>query len=566
MQQSAVILIFIIAIIAVLFFVGLRQRREEQRRLTLRLQDQFGRDPRRDERRITGERMNEVPGYFRHHPAPFQLDDITWNDLEMDELYQRLCNTQSAAGEEYLYYLLRTPALTKEQEKLSESQIRFFDENEEVRLSVQKRLWRLGHTGKYSIYSYLDLLDGLSAGSAAKHYIAAGLLLTSIVLMIAFGEYAILLFIAALVYDFASYFRTKREIEPYVTSFAYLLRMIDAARDLGECLSAANASAFEEDLHALRRLSGPLQKFSRGSWILMGKSETGAGNPIDVVLDYIRILLHLDLIKFHQMLGLVKSNQTEFDEMITMIGRIDAAIAVASFRKSLTEGFCEPVFTEVTYHAEDLYHPLITQPVKNSIRCSSQKGVLITGSNASGKSTFLKAAAICALFAQTIRTVPAAEYTAERFRIYTSMALRDDLERKESYFIVEIKSLKRILDAAGTGPVLAFVDEVLRGTNTVERIAASTEVLEGFVRAGALCFAATHDIELTQLLEDSYDNYHFEEELQDGDVVFHYQLREGRSATRNAIRLLSAIGYREDIVAQAQKRAEKFMRTGAWSV
>ncbi len=80
----------------------------------------------------------------------------------------------------------------------------------------------------------------------------------------------------------------------------------------------------------------------------------------------------------------------------------------------------------------------------------------------------------------------------------------------------------------------------------------------------SLCFAATHDLELTELLKDSYDNYHFEEEVKDGDVHFNYRLMNGRATTRNAIKLLSAFGYDEDIIKGAGRRADKFLQTGQW--
>ena len=89
------------------------------------------------------------------------------------------------------------------------------------------------------------------------------------------------------------------------------------------------------------------------------------------------------------------------------------------------------------------------------------------------------------------------------------MALKDDLLGRESYYLAEIRSLKRILDETGEEyPVLCFVDEVLRGTNTVERIAASAQILESLSGRNVICFAATHDIELTYILEDDYENYH----------------------------------------------------------
>ena len=131
---------------------------------------------------------------------------------------------------------------------------------------------------------------------------------------------------------------------------------------------------------------------------------------------------------------------------------------------------------------------------------------------------------------------------------------------------MEIKALKRVIDAVKRkgAPVLCFVDEVLRGTNTVERIAASTEILESLLGKSSMCFAATHDIELTRLLEGRYHNFHFEETILEDDVKFNYKLKEGRATTRNAIKLLGVLQYEKQIIEKAEKRAEHFVNTGKW--
>ena len=148
------------------------------------------------------------------------------------------------------------------------------------------------------------------------------------------------------------------------------------------------------------------------------------------------------------------------------------------------------------------------------------------------------------------------------------MALKDNIQSSESYFIVEIKSLKRILDAVNQDktPVLCFVDEVLRGTNTVERIAASSRILQSFADSGVMCFAATHDIELTHMLEHLYSNYHFKEDVKDNDVIFNYRLYEGRAVSRNAIKLLGVLGYDENVITKADETAKRFLDTGVWSL
>ena len=194
--------------------------------------------------------------------------------------------------------------------------------------------------------------------------------------------------------------------------------------------------------------------------------------------------------------------------------------------------------------------------------------MLLTGSNASGKSTFLKMVALNAILAQTIHTCSCESYQAPLYRIFSSMSLKDDLSEGDSYFIVEIKAIKRILDASQTEgrPVLCFVDEVLRGTNTIERIAAAAQILRGLADKGCMVFAATHDMELAQLLKECMNNYHFEEDVRDGDVHFFYKLQEGPTKTRNAIKLLEMLGFREDLVSRANESVRVFEQTGEWSL
>jgi DNA mismatch repair ATPase MutS len=107
------------------------------------------------------------------------------------------------------------------------------------------------------------------------------------------------------------------------------------------------------------------------------------------------------------------------------------------------------------------------------------------------------------------------------------------------------------------------VDEVLRGTNTIERIAASSQILKSLAGRNVICFAATHDIELTKMLESFYDNYHFQEDFNE-DVVFNYRLLQGAASSRNAIKLLKGIGYDDAITKAADDCANRFLQTGDW--
>ena len=308
-----------------------------------------------------------------------------------------------------------------------------------------------------------------------------------------------------------------------------------------------------------------LKSFQKGVKFLGTNNMTGSF--VEIFLDYVRILTHIDLIKFNQMLQIFHRHSEDIEILMQNFGLLESMIAIASFRESMPY-YCIPEFisgTKAKLMVEQIYHPQIQNPVANSI--TERKGALITGSNASGKSTFLKTIAINAILSQTIYTTLAKSYQANYFKILSSMALQDNLIEQESYYIVEIKSLKRILDSAKEGEaILCFVDEVLRGTNTIERIAASAQILKSLSCDNVLCFAATHDIELTYMLEDSYSNYHFQEEVieEKNDILFDYILYSGRAVSRNAIKLLSMIGYEKEIIKRAERSAEEFLKKGEW--
>ena len=147
----------------------------------------------------------------------------------------------------------------------------------------------------------------------------------------------------------------------------------------------------------------------------------------------------------------------------------------------------------------------------------------------------------------------------------SSMAIRDDICSGESYFVAEIRSLKRILDAVDTGGmVFCFIDEILRGTNTVERIAASSSVLKNLESKNVICVAATHDVELTRILAGSFDNWHFREQITESSVIFDYRLCSGPATGRNAIALLERMGFESAVVNRANAAVRHFEDTGLW--
>lgn len=555
--------------IVIIMIKGYWDSRQNQKKFVRKLYEQYGAAIDREYR--LGELEQHIAMYYKKHEEAHQIDDITWHDLHLDEVYQKINYSHSAAGDEYLYYRLRTPIQERQELEREEQHIRYFMEHEKERIALQQQFARLGRMQKYSLYEYLDYLDTLGKRNSIRYYLAVVLVFLGISMMfysVPVGLCALLLILCR---NMIFYYKEQKEIEPYITSFHYISRLMESAQLIGKEAIEEIAQEREQLLSCRKAMEG----FRRNSFIVLSGGRSGMGsassNPLEIVFDYVRMIFYLDLMKFNQMLHMVQMHLSEIDRMATLIGKLETAVVIGEYRASLKGDFCVPVFLtgedSTSLKLEQLYHPLLKEPVKNDIEV--QKGVLLTGSNASGKSTFLRAVAINAILAQTIHTCTAKSYRGGMFYIYSSMSLQDDLESGDSYYMVEVKSIRRILDKvreAGKGKkhVLCFVDEVLRGTNTVERIAASTQILKALAGNQAICFAATHDLELTKLLDGIYDNYHFEEEIADEDIFFPYRLQKGPAVSRNAIALLKVLGYDETLVKDAEAMAEDFLNTGKW--
>ena len=504
--------------------------------------------------------MDHIRAYYDYRREneldEFLVDEITWYDLDLDRVFKRINPKRCTSGEQYLYYMLRSPAVDAESYRRRKDLIDYAQADPERRVKAEAILARMGCSRR---------ADLCRAFYPARHGI--GLLLvyfTFVLLLIGTGVYAAIgsgverfypLFGSLLLNLYIHEFGKRRSERDYDT-VNYVVNMVFAMRRLRKLCDPALDAQMQPAYESLDRLQAVIRT---------GGISTGmdSGGLQDAILTFTL----LDLITYEFLKNKLGRCHDDVFTIHEYLGRLDATISIASYRASV-ESYQEPIlhFEEQNRRfvdAEALIHPLLSDPVPND--CVTERSILITGSNASGKSTYLKTVALTALMAQSICTVLAERYEATAFRIYTSMALRDDLLAGESYYIVETRSLKRILDAAEeTLPILCVVDEVLRGTNTVERIAASSEVLQAMADDGLLCLAATHDIELCELLQDSFDLYHFEEQVGENEMLFDYVIRSGKASSRNAINLLQLMGFDGHIVDRAHQKANRYLETGEW--
>lgn len=562
-SEGAIMAFIIVAVLILLWVTMAVENRKNVKRFQQRVRRSWGQVPDLD---YTAQKLESISHYaYRKDNDDFFIDDITWNDLDMDRIYMMMNQTVSSPGEDYLYAMLRYPRFSQEELDNREGLFAFFESHQKEREALQLTLAAIGRPKNNSISDAVYVLEDAPRVNYSMHLTMCLAAVASILVIPFQPVTGFFLFLFVSVINIGNYYtsKDKKTIEIYLDCFTSLRKMLAAGKKIARYPWEAISLQRENIVKACQQF----KKFNKRGYLLAGGSQTGGGLET-VILDYVRMMFHVDFLKYNRMLDEVLKHKKDLELLIDNIGELDSAIAVSSFRHLL------PYYSlpdlrkagggeKISLDVQGLFHPLIEEPVANSIEVAG--GTLVTGSNASGKSTFLKNIAVNSILAQTINTCVALAYRAPYLKVLTSMALRDDLRGGESYFIVEIKSLKRILEQADQGhPMLCIVDEVLRGTNTIERIAASSRILASLDRPEVLCFAATHDIELSYILEGIYTNYHFEEEVREKDVLFNYLLLPGRATTRNAIKLLDVMGYEPDLVRDAREAAEKFEIEGVW--
>jgi DNA mismatch repair ATPase MutS len=205
-------------------------------------------------------------------------------------------------------------------------------------------------------------------------------------------------------------------------------------------------------------------------------------------------------------------------------------------------------------------HPLVghERAVANTaVLGEGENTWLITGSNMSGKSTFLRMLGANVLLARAGSAVCAVDMTLTPLRILTDLRIRDDLARQESYFLAEVRQVRRmVVDARAGAPILALIDEPFRGTNSAERVAAAGAVIGSLIRGSGLHLIATHDAALATIAaREGGTNYHFEERFEQSQMVFDYRIRPGPARGRNALRVLESENYPGDVIARARELA-----------
>ncbi len=224
--------------------------------------------------------------------------------------------------------------------------------------------------------------------------------------------------------------------------------------------------------------------------------------------------------------------QTGLREFFEAVGKLEVSLSLANIGID-NNVYCKGEKND-TINAVDMYHPLVKNCISNSIDMNG--GIILTGSNMSGKTTFMRTLGICQTLYNAKGLIPAYTFSSTDLNIYTSLRANDMLSEGISTFYAEILRMKDINNAIKEKKNLILVDEIFKGTNASERIDASFKVIDKLNSYNQFFIISTHDFELCNA--NNITNYHFNETYIDDKISFDYKIKMGKSETKNAIYLL----------------------------
>ena len=360
--------------------------------------------------------------------------------------------------------------------------------------------------------------------------------------------------------NFVIHFWNKKNLFQYTSSIPQLLRLNKVASHLfkNPLLKKLNPEV-SESIKLINKVKNRVSFFE-----LENKTQSDHAIIIWMLFQIFKTTFLVEPLLLFGVLKRLNTKRKEIENVFNFIGHIDMLVSVASLRSGL-ETFCLPVINSNNHEiiANEISHPLIYNCTTNTIK-TAKKSILLTGSNMSGKTSFIRAIGLNIITGLTINTCFAKSLTFPLLRIFSAIRISDDLMNDKSYYFEEVLTIKKMIkESTSEHPTLFLLDELFKGTNTVERISAGKAVLSALAKNKNIVLVATHDIELTDMLTKQYELYHFSETVHNKTIGFDYKLKEGTLKNRNAIRILEINDYPKEVVQEAMEISQELDETYA---
>jgi MutS domain V len=484
--------------------------------------------------------------------AANSVDDRTWIDLEFERLFTSVDSTVTRLGSQCLYHKLRIYRDDPGELEREYAAYQALRRDTALRERLQLSLWPLrGDSEALTCESVFGELPAdprstrlvLLMSVASLSVLVATILNSALVWLLGAIVLCNLFIVAFLRHDIHETFLATGRLGR-MTSAAARLARVGAT---GPVSQPARLSAIFSD-------TGDLRGSFR--WFLADRSNELVAS-FYFWLDLIFLADHVAAVLVARKL---RRHRGTLSQVFLQVGSLDADIAIASWLERIP-AHCPPAFTTAkTIELIDGFHPLLAAPVANSIALRGQSA-LVVGTNMAGKTTFIKMVGTNIILGQTLGVCFAATAVVPRSNVMALIRAEHSIESGRSHFFAELERILSFVQRAKRdGRGVFIIDELFRGTNTPERVAAGKAVLES-LGADAQVLVATHDVELQHLLGPSFLTFHFVEDPELAEV-FDYRLHPGISTTKNAIKLLEKIGFPPAIVREARRLADDASAAG----
>jgi hypothetical protein len=492
-----------------------------------------------------------------HSNAQQIIDDRTLNDLDFEDLFISLDRTSSSIGQQLLYSRLRVIPSNLSQSLKYDRYIECINANPDQKEDAIIQLSSLKSQGAYFLQS-LFFGDQIAKPKWFWLVPAFSIFVVLTLLLSILYKQAIIIAILLMSVNTLIHLWNKNNVLGYSNSIPQLLKLHKIASILNQ------KGLFLESKERVANAIHGLNKIKRSA--IFFKWEPKSFDEIAQIFDYLFDLIKgaflIEPIVFFRLLKQIESNKTDIKTIYEAVGELDVAISLMTWRKSLPY-YCIPSFhnsASKTWDSDSIYHPLIENPISNDLKIN-HKSILLSGSNMSGKTTFIRTIGINALLSQTVNTACAKELSLSKFKIYSAIRISDDLFKDTSYYYEEVKTIKKFVDESRLEQFNLFLlDEIFKGTNTIERIASGKAVLTYLNDETNLVFCSTHDLELIDYLQNEYEYFHFEETLEDDQLAFDYKLKKGSLNNTNAIRILEKNEFPNQITTEAKSLATELLK------
>jgi len=483
------------------------------------------------------------------------VDEKTWKDLDFNLIFSKMDRNTSCIGQQYLYYLLHKYENDENILRKRYDLVICLKNEKELRENIQLNLLNLSDVGTYFI-SYLVLNKNLPNTKYYPLFYLCSLFSVVSIALIPVNGISLFISLAILLTNLILNKTFSKKIYEYFTGFSSLNTLINAAISL----SKLNTSFGIEEIEFLKQKRHLLKSLKKKLGYLVIDKESM--NELTLAfIEYLNMFLLFDIIAYYRSVNILLKNQADIRTVFENISNLDSSISIASYFEEIPF-YSNPTFNNsdiITF--QDLYHPLIQKAVPNTIG-NIRDSVLISGSNMSGKTTFIKTVGINIILSQSFFFCLAKEMIIPRLMIKSSIRRNEDLVEGKSYFYVEIESLNQLIKLSQEkNKYLFLIDEIFRGTNTIERLASSTAVLK-YLNMNNRVFVTTHDIELQDLLKNNFKMFHFSEQVEDGKFFFNYKIKEGPCSSGNAIKLLEIMKYPASIISEANTIVKDLLPNG----